>query len=509
MKTKNTHRRPSLFFILSGVVFFLSMTLAVVAIWVFKTFHVELAELMFTIRAPLAGANVDFVSSALLFCLPRILIGIVCFTLLVLFVKKWNRISFRVVIQVWKKRFSLSAQALSRLLVGGISVATLLMTCFYLQATYNVVAYVKLNMSQTTIYDDYYVFPSDVEITAEKKRNLLCIYLESMETTYADTAHGGANTQNYIPYLTDLALTNTSFGSDDSVLGGIRNLPNTAWTFAALLSSTSGIPFNFPIQQNELTVYGSFAEKLQTLGTVLDENGYRQEFLCGSDATFGGRGPYFTQHGNYEIYDLQTARDDGVVPPDYHVWWGVEDQKLFQIAKDELLRLSGQEEPFNLTMLTADTHFPHGYVCENCEPDKFDGEVLPTVLDCTDRLLEDFLSWCKEQPFYENTTIVLLGDHPRMDTDLVEGVPSENRKVYDCILNAAKTPVLPTEGREFTQLDMFPTILSAMGFDIPGNRLGMGVDLFSDTPTLLEELGYDYLSAELQKQSTFYKENFY
>lgn len=32
---------------------------------------------------------------------------------------------------------------------------------------------------------------------------------------------------------------------------------------------------------------------------------------------------------------------------------------------------------------------------------------------------------------------------------------------------------------------------------------------FSDAPTLLEELGYDYLSTELQKQSKFYRENFY
>lgn len=509
MKTKNKHTKPSLFFILSWLVFFLSFTLAVVAIWVFKTFHVELAELMFTIRAPLAGANGDFVSSALLYCVPRILIGTLCFTLLVLFVKKWNRISFCLVIQVWKKRFSLTARALGRLLVGGISLCTLLMTCLYLQKTYNVVNYVKVNLSKTAIYDEYYVTPSDVEITSTGKRNLLCIYLESMEVTYADEAHGGSNAENYIPYLTDLAFANTSFGSGDSVLGGATCLPNIAWTSAALIASTSGIPFNFPLNNNDLEFYGSFAEKLQTLGMILDENGYHQEFICGSDATFGGRGQYFSQHGNYEIYDLYTARKTGAIPPDYNVWWGFEDEKLFQIAKDELLRLSDSDEPFNLTLLTVDDHVPHGYICENCDLEKYNGEILPTVLDCTSRQLRDFLAWCQEQPFYENTTIVLLGDHPRMDTDLVEGVPTVDRKIYNCILNAAKTPVLPTEGREFTQLDMFPTILSAMGFEIPGNRLGMGVDLFSDAPTLLEELGYDYLSTELQKQSTFYKENFY
>ena len=96
-----------------------------------------------------------------------------------------------------------------------------------------------------------------------------------------------------------------------------------------------------------------------------------------------------------------------------------------------------------------------------------------------------------------------------MDTDLVNGATNTSRKVYNCFLNPAKVPSTSTEGRGLTQLDMFPTILSSLGFEIPGNRLGMGTDLFSDAPTLLEELGYDYLSTELQKQSKFYKENFY
>ena len=96
-----------------------------------------------------------------------------------------------------------------------------------------------------------------------------------------------------------------------------------------------------------------------------------------------------------------------------------------------------------------------------------------------------------------------------MDTDLVEGISMEDRKVYNCFLNAAKAPSISTEGRIFTQLDMFPTILSAMGFEIDGNRLGLGTDLFSETPTLSEELGFDYLSTQLQMQSKFYKENFY
>lgn len=38
-----------------------------------------------------------------------------------------------------------------------------------------------------------------------KQKNLIYIYLESMETTYADENNGGAFTENYIPELTKLA----------------------------------------------------------------------------------------------------------------------------------------------------------------------------------------------------------------------------------------------------------------------------------------------------------------
>ena len=286
-------------------------------------------------------------------------------------------------------------------------------------------------------------------------------------------------------------------------------MPNTGWTSAALIATTAGIPFSYPISDNDLQQYGSFAEKLQNLGTILDANGYTQEFLCGSDGTFGGRSQYFSQHGNYRIFDYYYAIRNGFYPEDYYVWWGLEDQKLYEIAKTELTHLSQESAPFNLTMLTVDTHSEHGFVCDICDAEKYNGETLPTVLDCTDRQIKAFLEWCSQQPFYANTTIVILGDHPRMDTDLVEGISTEDRKVYNCFLNAAKAPSISTEGRIFTQLDMFPTILSAMGFKIDGNRLGLGTDLFSETPTLSEELGFDYLSSQLQMQSKFYKENFY
>ena len=52
-------------------------------------------------------------------------------------------------------------------------------------------------------------------------------------------------------------------------------------------------------------------------------------------------------------------------------------------------------------------------------------------------------------------------------------------------------------------------MLSALGFQIEGDRLGLGVNLFSQQPTLVEQLGREALNAELQKTSKFYEANFY
>ena len=53
-------------------------------------------------------------------------------------------------------------------------------------------------------------------------------------------------------------------------------------------------------------------------------------------------------------------------------------------------------------------------------------------------------------------------------------------------------------------MDFFPTVLSALGCTIPGDRLGLGTNLFSDRPTLGEEMGIDRLNAAIRKHSDFY-----
>jgi len=168
--------------------------------------------------------------------------------------------------------------------------------------------------------------------------------------------------------------------------------------------------------------------------------------------------------------------------------------------------ISKDDKPFNFTMLTVDPHHIDGYVCDVCE-DKYDN-ITANVMTCSDNLLNDFINWCKEQDFYEDTVFIVSGDHPRMDTSLVEGNSYYDRTIYNCFINSVNSGTYNAKNRVFTPMDMFPTILSAMGFEIEGERLGLGTNMFSDKQTLAEQRGFEWLDTELSKASKYYYDNF-
>ena len=478
---------------LFGLLFLLGFSLITVSVWYRMSFYMEFKELLFTLMSPLRGTGQSTVDLILESCLPWVIGAfVISACVLLAFVVLHNRFY------------------LLRRICAFFCASVFLFSIAFSFFALRIPGYLKTIFSTTTIYEDHYVNPLDVPITSNgTPKNLICIYLESMETTYASVEDGGNQSHNYIPNLTQMAREYLSF-SDSDLLGGFHNPGGTNWTMGSLMATTSGVPFSLEVygtdSQNSMVRYDSFAPGLTTLGDVLAQKGYRQEFLCGSDSAFGGRDTYFKTHGNYEIFDLYTARERGYIAEDYLVWWGYEDKILFEIAKDEILALAQGDQPFNFTMLTVDTHHVDGYLCDECE-DEF-SVSLANVVNCADRLVSDFIAWCQEQDFYEDTVIVILGDHPRMDTTLVKDVEVYDRTMYNCILNCDTEIRGEVSNRVFTCFDMFPTILAAMGFEIQGERLGLGTNLFSGLPTLAEEFGYEWLDEEVGKFSQYYVDRF-
>ncbi|MFR1518040.1 MAG: LTA synthase family protein [Clostridia bacterium] len=503
MKKNKKHNYLPIAAVFFGILITLAAVIYVVSKWVDATYDVDFQTLLYTLMSPLKGTSDSVVGLVVETCLPPVVFCVAMYALIA-FVLCQSRVS--VSLSLRSDRVKIDLLKWLRRSGAVVCLALLLCACLFCNQVLGISAWWGNKTQTTALYDDYYVDPDSVTITLNgQPKNLIYIYLESAETTYASTQDGGAQEINYIPNMTALANENISF-SDKDGLGGFRSLVGTTWTMGGIFSTTSGVPFSFPIERNSMVLYENFASGLTVLGDILENKGYRQEFLCGSDASFGGRRDYFTQHGNYDIFDYFTAIEKGYIASDYYVWWGYEDWILYEIAKDELTRLAAEGQPFNFTFLTADQHYPDGCLCEKCE-NEYDFR-LGNVLACSDRQILEFITWCQQQDFYEDTVIVLSGDHPRMDTTLVENIDYMDRTVYNCFINADRTISLSEKNRDFTSMDMLPTVLYAMGFDIEGERLGLGTNLFSSTPTLAEELGLSYLEEELSKSSLYYIANF-
>lgn len=396
---------------------------------------------------------------------------------------------------------------------GTLSVALTLALALGGAVTSGMHLYIYDMFHESAIFEEEYVDPDSVDIEfPEEKRNLIYIFLESMETTYFDETLGDDEEVGLIPELYELAEENVNFSEDEDV-GGFLPVSGTTWTIGAMVGQTAGVPLKTPDDvedwQNGYGEEGEFLPGITNLGDILDENGYYQSLMVGSVCSFGGRKVYYETHGADKIYELRTARQDGIVPYDYFEWWGIEDKYLFEYAKQELTEIAAQEEPFAFTMLTVDTHHVGGYLCSYCG--SAHEEQYENVISCSSKQVEDFVDWIQDQPFYEDTTIIIVGDHPSMDNGYFDRNVDEDaeRRMYNCIINpAVEAEEDVMKNREFCTLDLFPTTLAAMGCEIEGERLGLGTNLFSGEKTLIEEMGYERFNDQLSRRSDYYAEEF-
>lgn len=465
--------------------------------WVLDTWGLlSIDEIIFHLKVPLDGTNSDVVLDGINACVPL--------AVLVLF------LSILLIIGLRNKH---GKCMIALFLVAVIACGSAGRAAYEVYDELDVKEYLVSQKKESHFIEQNYVDPRTTKITfPEQKRNLIYIYLESMESTFASKGDGGGLDFNCILELTTLAEENTNFSDSDKLGGGYPAYGGT-WTMAGIFSQTSGIPIKNSEQTDDvnatLAEQSSFSSQARNLEDILADEGYNQCFMIGSDATFGGRRAYFESHGKgqTEICDYNTAKENGQIPEDYYVWWGYEDQKLFANAQEKLTELSSKDEPFNFTMLTVDTHFEDGYVCEQCQ-NEFGDNQYANVMACSSRQVDAFVKWIQQQPFYENTTIVISGDHLTMDSDFCNDVSEDyERSVYNVFINLPEgldTSFEKTHSREFATLDMFPTTLAAMGVTIEGDRLALGVNLFSDEQTLTEQYGRKGLDKELMKKSKFY-----
>ena len=296
------------------IISLLVLMLAIYINYKFKGITVE--QLIFSVFTS-EGASLNAIIEGIIF----IIVGIIILLILILIINKIiSKVNSNLYICLKVKSKSKKIKAIN-LLKNSF---TLFIICFPIFLGVKLISldeYIEYQLTDTKIFDDYYVDASKVELEFPKdKQNLIYIYVESLEMTNVSKENGGVLKETYIPNLESLALKNLNFSNTDK-LGGALAVNGTTWTAAALIAHTSGVPLKLSIDLNTYSGYSGSLPGVYSLGEILEAAGYKNYFMLGSNSEFGGRKDYFTYHGNYEIYDYNYAVETGLIDEDYYVWW--------------------------------------------------------------------------------------------------------------------------------------------------------------------------------------------
>lgn len=490
--------------IVSVVLFSLGAIAYFASIWGIEAFgDLSPDQIIINITSPVAGNEVGVYYSVFEGPVLKAAFAISVFSLLAFF-------PYNVIFNFKEKSQTILSEFSLRIISLVIAISVLVGGCAFGITKFQLQDLVSAYFFDSTFIEENYIAPSNANLKfPEQKRNLIMIYLESMENTFLSKDLGGYMNDNLIPELTKLADEGYVFSHTDNKLGGFLPSTGAGWSVAAMVNMGFGVPMKVPTDGNSYGTEGNFLPGGTAIGDILHEQGYEQTLMFGADAAFGGLDHYFNLHGEFNIIDYKAAKEKGLIPDDYYVWWGYEDDKLYEFAKDELTRLSEAGKPFHFVMETADTHAPEGYLSPKAEK-KFSDQYSNTIYYSQAEAVK-FVRWIQAQPFYENTTIILIGDHLTMASCISETVKDYQRTCFNLILNPAEDLRNLSEdrfrNRQWASFDMFPTMLSSIGVEIEGNKLGIGTNLFSGEKTIFEKYGVSEVNDKLTQKSNFYNEN--
>jgi len=503
-------RRIKKFSILSSLVVLISFVLIFTSMYLNKKFpHMDFETILFTIRFANGSYSKEVRNSIILMALSIIIISAVFYILLY---RKERAEKLVLTSPDRKNSIEMKMTDSSKWISFLLPAALFAYGIFNLSDSVKLFEFIKRNTSLTTLYEDHYVAPTtDIIHFPEKKKNLIYIYLESYENTFTSFENGGNQPTDLMPEIYELEKNNINFSHRSGIGGQSVFFPMIMYTMGSTVAQTSGVPLtsilNFEHNQSANTM-SSMMSPLRRLEDILNDEGYNQMYINGNDTNFAGYNRYVGRYEKSEIYDLINAQNDGRLPENYQHPWGFEDGLLFPIVKDKIEELAAKDEPFYVATFTIDTHSAEGgFRCKLCDPEIKDD--FAAAINCSSRQINDFINWLSEKPYWKDTVVIFVGDHP---SELRAGglrYEDDNyvRTTCNCIINSEKTPV-NEKNRTFCAMDMFPTTLSAIGCDIDGDRLGLGTDLFSATPTLCEEMGADKFVEEVQKKSEYYIDTF-
>jgi phosphoglycerol transferase MdoB-like AlkP superfamily enzyme len=202
-----------------------------------------------------------------------------------------------------------------------------------------------------------------------------------------------------------------------------------------------------------------------TLGSVLEQQGYRTSFIYGGEAHFDNMRGFFLNNGFQTVIDEKDYTD-----PQYRGTWGVSDEDLFKKA-DEMFSYP-ESQPFFSLVFTSSNHEPFDIPDGRVVPEAGEEGARETAVKYADYALGEFLQKARRSAYWDDTVFLIIADH----NSRVYGeqlIPIERFHIPGLIVGGPiAARVVPGIS---SQIDMLPTVLSLIGAS--ANIPALGHDL--------------------------------
>ena len=337
---------------------------------------------------------------------------------------------------------------------------------------------------------EFYIQP---KVRINPKYNVLWVYIESLEPKHA---------------------VDSGFKPDfrRGVTVPFVSLSGTGWTHAGVMASQCGVPYLMLPGSDRST----HLKRATCMTDVMAKLGYKIRFVGGAAMEFSNGGDFLQAHSIQRSDAIGTTELRKLLAPTLpDIAWGYGDTVLMDFAERDILNIHRSGEKYFYILQTIDTHGPHGMFSPRCAQQGFKNthaDIYRCTLSRVDRLLRSL----KEAGVFENTALVLMGDHPLMrsykftwnDTlhDLAGGsMKASQHDVYAYMwspkwLHQFKSVNTSALGH----FDIYPSVFSLAGGDFEQDGAGLGRNIF-ELPSLLDRYSINEFNYLLTRKSDFYE----
>ncbi|GAA0296170.1 phosphoglycerol transferase MdoB-like AlkP superfamily enzyme [Gracilibacillus halotolerans] len=315
--------------------------------------------------------------------------------------------------------------------------------------------------------------PSEEMHGVAEGKNVIFVWLESLQTFVLNNTMNG---EEVTPFLNSLIDESYYFDNFYHQTEQGKTSDSEFLVDNSLYPLPSGAVY-FTHAQND---YHSLPE-------ILGNNGYFPTVFHANNKSFWNRDVMYDNLGYEHFFDVESYE----VTEENSIGWGLKDKEFFEQSIPYMQEIP---QPFYARFITLTNHYPFDLAPEDATIDKYDSNSRTLnnyfqTVRYLDESVEAFFQQLKDSGLYEDSIIVLMGDH--------YGISDFHKKAMSTYLDEEYTDYLHVQLQRVPlyihipghdgeviskisgQIDIKPTLLNLLGVDT-SNDLTFGTDLFAE-----------------------------